>query len=167
MRTVTSLLTLALLLGGCNRGPAAGDTTAANARDTAPAPQTPSAQPAPDSMPTEATSITLRTDRQSYRAGDQVALTLTNPTDNRYTYNACTRVLEREEGGVWLEVREDRMCTMIAMVLDAKSTRTDTTDVGADLQAGRYRVVLALTEDAGPGASRSVRVRSAPIGVTR
>lgn len=55
------------------------------------------------------------------------------------------------------------MCTMIAHILDAKSTRTEVTE----LAAGRYRVLLALTEETTSGESRALRASSAPIIVTR
>lgn len=113
-------------------------------------------------------SITIRTDRSSYRATDPVTLTIVNGTGSQYFYNPCTRVLERESGGSWSEVREERMCTMIAHVLDARATRTESTDLGESLTAGRYRMAVQFTEEAPAGQqSRSVRAVTAPFTVNR
>jgi hypothetical protein len=111
--------------------------------------------------------ITVRTDRNSYRATDPVTLTIVNGTGSQYIFNPCTRVLERENNGAWTEVKEDRMCTMIAHVLEARATRTETTDLGDDVTAGRYRMVVLFTEEAPSQQSRSVRAVTAPFTVIR
>src|SRR5688500_13867653 len=49
--------------------------------------------------------LLLRTDRSSYKAGERMTLTLVNPTGNSYAYNPCTRTLERENGGAWVEIQ--------------------------------------------------------------
>ena len=112
--------------------------------------------------------ISIRTDRTSYRATDPVTLTIVNGTGRQYFYNPCTRVLERDNAGSWAEVREDRMCTMMAHLLDARETATDTTDLGEGLRDGRYRMVLRFTEEATDSQqARSVRAVTAPFTVSR
>ena len=113
-----------------------------------------------------ASSITVSTDRSTYRASDPVKLTIVNTTGSTYHYNPCTRVLEREASGAWSEVREERMCTMIAHVLEPRATRNEETDLGEGLAAGRYRIIVVFGEEASGTPSRSVRAVSAPITVT-
>lgn len=110
--------------------------------------------------------LELRTDKPSYRGGEQMMLTLVNPTSSSYAYNPCTRLLERESGSGWVEVREERICTMIAHILAPRSRRTENTELTAGLEPGRYRVILSLTVEGSGVPSRSVRI-SAPINVTR
>jgi hypothetical protein len=155
MRT-TFIVAAAMLLCACARGPA---TREANADSSSSAlGRADLTQPSP---------VTLRTDRQSYRPSDPITLTITNTTANTYAFNPCTRTLEREVNGAWTVVREDRMCTMIAHILDPNATRTEQTELGADLTAGRYRVLLALSEQGPGGSARPVRAVSAPITITR
>lgn len=94
-----------------------------------------------------------------------MTLTLANPTSNSYTYNACSRILERESGGAWTLVQEQRMCTMIAHLLGPRSNRTEITELSGGLEPGRYRVVIALTEEAPGTAPQSTRATSAPFTV--
>jgi hypothetical protein len=110
-------------------------------------------------------AISLTTDKATYRASDPVKLTIVNTTASTYHYNPCTRILEREASGAWSEVREERMCTMIAHVLDARATRTEETDLGDAPAAGRYRIVLLFSTDAPGAQSQPIRAVSAPITV--
>jgi hypothetical protein len=111
--------------------------------------------------------LELRTDRSSYRPGEQMELTLVNPTNNTYTYNPCTRLLERQVSGGWIQLEETRMCTMIAHILAPRSRRSERTELTKGLDPGAYRVILVLSVS-GPGAPGSGGVRvSAPITVTR
>ena len=109
--------------------------------------------------------LELRTDKSSYRSGEQMSLTLINPTSNSYAYNPCTRLLEREVSGRLTQLEEMRMCTMIAHILAPRSRRTETTELTNGLEPGRYRVILLLSSDS-PGATGGVRL-SAPITVSR
>jgi hypothetical protein len=118
-----------------------------------------------DSTPMAETGVALRTDKSSYKAGDPLTLTIVNGTASKYYFNPCTRILERESGTTWTEVREDRMCTMIAHVLDAKATRTERTELSDGLAPGRYRVVVLFTEENPSGPAKNVRA-SAVISVT-
>lgn len=100
-----------------------------------------------------ADSVSLRTDKRTYRAGEQVTLTLENRSASTYAFNPCTRSVEREAGGAWTPVPEpDRVCTMEAWILDPRGTRTGTTELPARLAPGRYRAVLRLTVESSPGA---------------
>jgi hypothetical protein len=166
MNTRHLLITLAFG-AACYRSAASSDTTAA----TSPAARTPivadSGQRS-DSVPrdtTAAATLQLTTDKSRYRPGDAMTLTLSNRTGNSYTYNPCTRIVERESGSSWTPVLEQRMCTMIAHVLSPRSTRTETTDLPTGLQPGRYRVAIVLSASAPGGESRSVRAISAPFDV--
>jgi hypothetical protein len=94
-------------------------------------------------------------------------LTLVNPTNNTYTYNPCTRLLEREVSGRWTQLEEMRICTMIAHILAPRSRRAERTELSKGLEPGSYRVILVLSVS-GPGTPGSSGVRvSAPITVVR
>ena len=113
---------------------------------------------------TTAGPVTLRTDATAYRPGAPMTLTLENPTAEGYTFNPCTRALERESGGRWAAVDEGgRICTMEAWLLQPRSTRSGPTSLPASLPAGRYRVVLDLVPE-NPAGQR-VRAVSAPFTV--
>ena len=93
----------------------------------------------------------IATDTRSYRPGDPVELRITNNSTRRFTYNPCTRTLEREDDGVagrWAEVKEDRMCAMIAHFLEPNTTREERTELGEELGPGRYRMLVRFTNDA-------------------
>jgi hypothetical protein len=165
MRTALSATMALSLACACYRGASNEDTARA---DTTPATPSAPSQPAPaaDSpraAPAAPAPITLRTDRETYRSEATVTLTITNASDKRYTFNPCTRIVERETGGSWTEVREERMCTMIAHLLEPRATRTEKTELGT-LAPGRYRLVVAFSEDTPAGGA--VRALSAPITVT-
>jgi len=111
--------------------------------------------------------LELRTDKTSYRGGEQMELNLINPTNNTYTYNPCTRLIEREASGRWTQLEEMRMCTMIAHILAPRSRRNERTELTKGLEPGSYRVVLVLSPS-GPGVPGSGGVRlTAPITVIR
>ncbi|MBC7791443.1 MAG: hypothetical protein H7Z74_15970 [Anaerolineae bacterium] len=89
--------------------------------------------------------IKLSTDKAQYRVGAEMELTLTNPTEARYSFNFCTRVVEQELNGRWTKVDEsERMCTMMAFLLEPGSTRSGKTELPAALSSGRYRVAISL-----------------------
>jgi hypothetical protein len=114
-----------------------------------------------------ADSLTVRTDKESYRPGETVKLTIVSASTARYTYNPCQRIVERESAGGWTAVREDRMCTMIAHLLEPKQTRNEETEMAEGIEPGRYRLVIHFTEDSPSGVSRSVRAATAPLTVVR
>jgi len=111
-------------------------------------------------------AIELRTDRASYRAGASAMLTIVNHTKREWSFNPCTRTLERESGTGWQVVPEGRMCTMEAWILGPDATRTAPTSFGGSLEAGRYRLVIAFSSASAPG-SGSTRATSAPVTITK
>ena len=69
--------------------------------------------------------VELRTDRAQYRAGDRVGLTLVNYAEATFSFNPCTRTVEREADGGWVPVEEPgRACTMEAWLIEPGATRT-------------------------------------------
>lgn len=155
---VGALLPAALLVAACVRKPESSPDSSAGG----PAPVPPAA-----SVDSSA-AIELRTDRASYRAGDNAMLTIVNHTKREWTFNPCTRTLEREaaNGGTWQVVPEGRMCTMEAWIIGPDATRTAPTSFGGSLEAGRYRLVIAFAS-AGPPAGGSTRATSAPVTITK
>ena len=136
-----------------------------------PAPSADSAAGPPASVPPAAAAdsdvvIELRTDRASYRAGDNATLTIVNHTDQEWTFNPCTRTLERESGTAWQVVPEGRMCTMEAWMLGPNATRTAPTSFDGSLEAGRYRLVIAFAS-AGLPRGTNARATSAPVTITK
>lgn len=81
-------------------------------------------------------SLSLRADRDSYRAGEEVALTLKNGTGNPAAYNLCTTTLVMAPSA---PIEEDRMCTMELRVLPAGETVTEPHPLPATLTPGTYR----------------------------
>lgn len=146
----------AVLFAACVRKPESSRDTAA----ATPAPAPPAA------TVDSAVAIELRTDRASYRAGDNATLTIVNHTKEEWTFNPCTRTLERESGTTWQVVPEGRMCTMEAWILGPMATRTAPTSFGGSLDAGRYRLVIAFAS-AGEPRGTSVRATSAPVTITK
>src|SRR5262245_16402118 len=92
---------------------------ASGAGDSASTPP-PAANATPGATATvKSDSVLLRTDKAQYRAGEKVTLTFENKSSGKYTFNPCSRALEREQGGSWVAVPDaGRMCTMEAWVLD-------------------------------------------------
>lgn len=152
-RSMGGTLFAAVLFAACVRKPEPSPDSSTASR---PAPPTAAAV---DS----AAAIELRTDRASYRAGDNATLTIVNHTTLEWTFNPCTRTLERESGAAWQVVPEGRMCTMEAWVLGPKATRTAPTSFGGSLDAGRYRLVIAFASASGT----RVRATSAPVTITK
>lgn len=148
-------------VAACGGGTQRSADTVAAAPEPQPAPVT-----QPDTPVTKVPTVTISTDRRSYRAGDPVELRVVNETAQGYTYNPCTRVIERQRDSTWAAVQEDRICTMIAHVLEPNSTRVERTELGEQLAPGTYRLLVQFTADnARPGAT-SVRAYSQPISVS-
>ena len=150
------LLAAVLLAAGCVRKAAPSSDSAAGAPPAA----------APAATIDSAVGIELRTDRESYRAGDNATLTIVNHTRQEWTFNPCTRTLERESGAGWQAVPEGRMCTMEAWVLAPNAARTASTSFGGSLDAGRYRLAIAFAS-ATVRAGISARATSAPVRITK
>ena len=109
--------------------------------------------------------ITVRTDKQAYRPGEIVQLTIVNNSASKYTYNPCTRIVERDSAGTWTPVREDRMCTMIAHLLEPKQTTNEATEMAEGIAPGRYRLVLSFADDDPARAGRAVRAATGALTV--
>ena len=155
------LLILLAFVSACGGGPPQqADTASTDSVLPAPAPVVqPDTQP---KMPT----VTIATDRKSYRAGDPVELRVVNETANSYTYNPCMRVVERQNDSTWTEVKEERICTMIAHVLDANARRVERTELGEELTPGTYRILVRFSLDTPAARAQPVDARSEPITVT-
>lgn len=81
-----------------------------------------------------------------------------------YSFNPCTRLVEREEGEGWVALPPElRLCAAVVVELDAGATILDGADVPADAAPGRYRFVFPMLEDVAGG--RSVSIRSTPFSV--
>jgi len=140
------------------RGGPADTVTPSQRSDSATSPST--------SNTARADSVVLRTDKTRYRAGEKVTLTFENKSASTYTFNPCTRSVERESGGSWATVSEEnRVCTMEAWVLDPHGTRTGDTELPATMAPGRYRVVVRIAKETSPGAASAVSAISDPIAV--
>ena len=111
--------------------------------------------------------VRIATDLRSYRAGDPVELRITNTTATTYTFNPCMRVIQQQTGDAasWAEIKEERICTMIAHMLEPNATRSERTELGEALKPGTYRLMIRFTPDS-PGARGSVAAYTAPITVT-
>ena len=117
---------------------------------------------------TRADSVVLRTDKTQYRPGEAMTLTLENKGAAHYTFNPCSRSLERAEDSAWKPVDEPgRMCTMEAWLLDAHATRSGPTELPSPLAAGRYRVVVRLTMERADGTGTAVSAASEPLTVSK
>ena len=111
-------------------------------------------------------AVELRTDRTRYVPGDAVSVTLVNHSSDTYTFNPCTRTLERETSGGWTSISEpQRVCTMQAYILEPRQTRTETTELPDTLAPGRYRMVISLTREGVAAGSEPVRAVSGVLSV--
>ena len=114
-------------------------------------------------------SITVVTDTRTYRPGDPVELRIRNSDSRGYTFNPCTRTLEREKEDApdsWAEFKEERMCTMIAHVLEPNSSRVERTELGEELPPGRYRMLLRFSSAAPAAKESHVTAYTQPFTVT-
>lgn len=164
MRALLSLILVAAAVGCQTRPSADGDTAVAPSSDS-PAATT----PAPDSAPIT-TAILVRTDKQQYKPGETVTLTLENHANETHAFNPCHRVLERQSGTQWTVVPEPgRICTMEAWLLEQHATRSGPTELPETLEAGQYRIAVPLTPErpgAAPGSVQGVRAVTEPFAVT-
>lgn len=157
----------AIVLVACSGTGGSTDSTGVDSTVvSAPAVHDSTARPDTGNIPA-GDELELRTDKTTYRAGDQVGLTVVNPTGSSYAYNPCTRWLERDVSGEWVKLEEMRVCTMIAHILAPRTSRSEKTDITAGIVAGRYRLSIAFSVQDSSTPSRSVRVMAPPITVTR
>lgn len=111
--------------------------------------------------------VELSTDKSEYRAGDPLELTLANPTEEMYSYNFCTRIVERELNGSWTTVDEPgRVCTMEASQLGPSGSRSGKTELPEAISNGRYRIVISLLLEKNQSPpTQFVLATSAPITI--
>jgi Big-like domain-containing protein len=157
---------LTAAFAACRSGTPGGstsDSTTPSSSSATPAPSSTSPTPSP----TRADSIVLRTDKAQYHAGETMTLTFENKSGASYTFNPCTRTIERESGGGWTPMPDEgRMCTMQAFILAPHATQTGTTELPSPLAAGRYRVAVRMTLDQATGQpSKPLYAVSDPITV--
>lgn len=168
MRASLSLLVVpAVFAASCQPRPssAGADSAAGGGADSPVAKATPPSDSAPVT-----TAILVRTDKQQYKAGENVTLTVENHADATHTFNPCHRIVERQAGALWSVVAEpDRVCTMEAWLLEPHATRSGQTELPATLESGQYRIVVLMTPDrpSPSGQNQSVRAVSAPFTVER
>jgi hypothetical protein len=72
-------------------------------------------------------------------AGQPVTLILNNQTPWPLGYNLCTSLLERESGGSWEPVPEDRICTMELRLLAPEAESREQIELPSALDPGSYR----------------------------
>jgi hypothetical protein len=165
LMTVRILLCLALVAqASCGGSAPREETPAADTTTAAPAP-TPSQ---PDSA-SRMSDITMTTDTRTYRPGDPVELRIVSKATTRFTYNPCTRQLEREDDEAtdkWTPVKEERMCTMVAHVLEPNASRVEQTELGEDLPPGTYRMIVEFIADAPKAKAMQVKLYTMPFKVT-
>lgn len=120
------------------------------------------------SAPPRADSVVLKTDKSEYKAGEKMTLTLENKSAAAFTFNPCTRVVERQDGANWTALPDEgRMCTMQAYMLDAHGTGSGPAELPAAMAPGRYRVVVRLTvEQPAVGQPAAVNAISDPITIS-
>jgi len=111
--------------------------------------------------------VTLSTDKLEYRAGDPLELSLANETEEMFSYNFCTRIVESEVNGSWTRVSESgRMCTMEASQLGPNASRSGKSELPEAITSGRYRIVITLLPEKNlPPPTEYVVATSAPITI--
>jgi len=92
--------------------------------------------------------VSLEVQPAAVSPGAAVTLTLGNRTPWPVGYNLCTSTLERESGGSWQPVPEDRMCTMELRMLDPGERSELQLELPAALEPGNYRYTTNV-EDRG------------------
>lgn len=83
--------------------------------------------------------------------GQDVTLTLENLYGPTVGYNLCTSTLVRDEGGQFVEVPSDRVCTMEIRSLPVGQRDSYTLPMPAGLPTGVYRFRVALDQGEGAG----------------
>lgn len=107
----------------------------------------------------------LRVSPDAVSAGDEVMLTLVNRSDGELGYNLCPAVLDRREGGEWVEepLRPAEVCTMELRVLSPGDSSHYRHMVPPALAAGEYRFRTGIEAPLGEGrvevASGAFQVR--------
>lgn len=155
---------LCALLAACNGQPPRRVDTSSPAGGAPPA----ETAAKPDTQARARDPILIATDRRSYRPGDPVELRITNTTRTTYSFNPCTRTVEQQGPGAqgWSAITEDRVCTMVAHMLEPNATRAERTELGEQLKPGTYRLAIRFVPDSQTERSGAVLGYSPPITVT-
>jgi hypothetical protein len=111
------------------------------------------------------TAVDVTLDRQAYRAGDLIGVTLINNSSRDYGYNLCGRSFEKHDGSDWRAMPPElRLCTQELRGLPAGEWRTGQADLPTDFAAGTYRLLVYLVETS-PGGTTSTIAISAPFTI--
>jgi hypothetical protein len=131
LRRITAVVvTLAVLIPGCD-----GDDEPA---ETNPPPSPPT-HPEPKPPPKQGHGVTLQLDRERAAPGETLELTIENDTPNRLEYGVAYRLERRTENG-WRWVNRDAAFVLILKVIEPGSR--DREEIQLDVQEpGRYRIV--------------------------
>lgn len=88
--------------------------------------------------------VTLTTDKQQYRAGDPVVLTLRNNGNATLSYNLCGSSVEKYVDGVWVRVDTGRICTLELRILPPGGVDHFTFHDVTGLGPGTYRFATSV-----------------------
>jgi hypothetical protein len=111
------------------------------------------------------TAVDVTLDRQFYRPGDLIGVTLINNSTRDYGYNLCGRSFEKQNGGDWQAMPPElRLCTAEIRGLPARESRTGVADIPTDFAPGTYRLLVYLVETA-PGGTTSTIAISLPFTI--
>lgn len=156
----------ALTLACASPGPSNGPDSSSAAIE---APRGPGGEPPASDGALPQAPVALELDRTQYAAGGTVNMRLVSRGSQPYGYNPCTRTVEQRSRERWVPVAEpDRICTMELRLLAPGETALATTELPDALEAGEYRLALALTQEGSPpddGAPGRVRATSAAFRV--
>ena len=115
--------------------------------------------------PAASPDIELRLERTHYRRDEHVKGTLVNHTGETYSFNPCTRTIERKSGDSWVAVPEgQRMCTMIARLLMPNASDPVEFTL-SDSLSGTVRAVITFGRERAPMGSPAVKAESQPFTI--
>ena len=94
--------------------------------------------------PTSFDGIRIRTDKQSYRPGEAVTVTLKNETHAEIRFNLCFYLFQIFRNGSWEEIKlKPRVCTLELVGLRAgKEYLYNRIRIPDEFEAGTYRIVF-------------------------
>ena len=108
--------------------------------------------------------IRLNTESPDYHAGDELGFLVSNSGLKNYSYNSCSRIIQRDSAGHWVTVAEpNRICTLEADLIDSHGVRNEGTELPANLAPGNYRLVIAFAPDSGNGSK--IQITSNPFTI--
>lgn len=89
-------------------------------------------------------SSDFTTDKQTYKAGETVVLSLENKSDEDLGYNLCSAYYEQKNENGWLAMPSLRLCTAEVYSLEPGRITTYEYELDASLPAGEYRFVAII-----------------------